>query len=156
MEAAPAGFLRLPMMGLADFTARNLPLHVRSEDGHLVGGFRVALEHCNPAGSCHGGMVATFCDILLAFAGMFENRFEAMILPTISLSIDYLAPAHPGGWMQTTGEILKTTRSLLFAQALVRTDGTPSARVNGVYRIPRPDPDAFDTGSWLRHQLGSD
>lgn len=150
----PAGFIRLPMGELADFTARNLPLHIRTEDGHLIGGFRVGSEHCNPAGTCHGGMIATFCDILLAFAGMFEGRLETMILPTISLSIDYLAPARPGAWMEARADIIKTTRTMLFAQAVIHTDGAPSARVNGVFKVPTPDPSGIDTGAWLRELLG--
>ncbi len=60
-----------------------------------------------------------------------SNRF----LPTISLQIDYLAPAPLGAWVQGEAEPLRITRSLVFAQGLVTADGVPCARVSGVFKI---------------------
>jgi len=64
----PEGFKPLPVGG--DFIGINGPLYVRSvalADGskqrHI--GFRVEQRHCNPMGNCHGGMLATFADMML-------------------------------------------------------------------------------------------
>ena len=64
----PDGFQPLRVGG--DFVALNGPLYIRSvaqPDGskqrHL--GFRVETRHTNPMGNCHGGMLATFADMLL-------------------------------------------------------------------------------------------
>ena len=63
----PEGFRALKMFD--DFVGANGPLYMRHErrpEGSLVQlGFRVERRHCNPMGICHGGMMATFCDMLL-------------------------------------------------------------------------------------------
>ena len=99
-------------------------------------GFRVEPRHTNPMGNLHGGMMATFCDMLVPLSvhrksDQVSNRF----LPTISLQIDYLAPAPLGAWVQGEAEPLRITRSLVFAQGLVTADGVPCARVSGVFKI---------------------
>jgi len=99
-------------------------------------GFRVEKRHTNTMRICHGGMMATFCDMLLPITAIrcaegLGNRF----LPTVSLDIDYLAPSPLGAWVQGEAQVLRTTRSLVFAQGLVTADGEPVARVSGVFKI---------------------
>ena len=135
----PEGFKPLEVGG--DFVALNGPLYIRSlaqADGsklrHL--GFRVEKRHTNPMGNCHGGMLATFADMLLPMlahrqAPELRNQF----LPTVSLQIDYLAPCPLGAWVQGEGDVLRTTRNLLFAQGLSTADGEPVLRVSGVFKM---------------------
>lgn len=59
------------------------------------------------------------------------NRF----LPTVSLQVDDLSPARLGAWMQGEAEVLRVTRSLVFAQGLVTADGVPALRVSGIFKI---------------------
>ena len=144
----PEGFKRFPAS--SGFIGVNGPLwvrHVVRESGDLVHiGFRVEERHTNPMGNCHGGMLATFCDMLLPLgihrlSKEVHNRF----LPTINLQLDYLAPVPLGAWVQGDVQVLRTTRSLVFAQGLVSADGTPAVRVSGIFKIGPPFPGSLET-----------
>jgi len=47
------------------FIGVNGPLYVRRAGSQFQLGFRVERRHCNMMGICHGGMMATFCDMLM-------------------------------------------------------------------------------------------
>ncbi len=136
MSEVPAGFAPLTLGG--EFVVANGPLYERAEaDGvPWALGFRVLARHTNTMGICHGGMMATFCDMLLPI-GAFRRVAELhdRFLPTVSLQIDYLAPSPKGAWVQGEAQVLRTTRSLVFAQGLVTADGAPVARVSGVFKV---------------------
>ncbi len=118
------------------FIAANGPLYVKKQERGLLLGFRVEPRHCNPAGICHGGMIATFCDMLLPIsAHQLSDELSRRFLPTISLQVDYLAPSPRGAWVQGEAQLLRGTRSLVFLQGLVTADGEPVARVSGVFKI---------------------
>ena len=107
-------------------------------------GFRVEPRHTNPMGICHGGMLASFCDMLLPIC---VHRKSAEVgqrfLPTVSLQLDYLAPVPLGAWVEGEAEVLTVTRAMVFAQGLVRADGVPAVRCSGVFKIgPRFGDDA--------------
>ena len=137
----PAGFKALPKMG--GFIGVNGPLYLKHEGDLVQLGFRVEARHTNPMRICHGGMMASFCDMLLPISVHRKSREIGMrFLPTISLQIDYLAPSPLGAWVQGEAQVLRTTRSLVFAQGLVEADGTPVARVSGIFKIGPPFGDA--------------
>lgn len=142
MSAVPEGFTELRLGG--DFVRANGPLFERFAGETYQLGFRVEKRHCNTMRICHGGMMATFCDMLLPITAF--RRVASLgerFLPTVSLDIDYLAPSPLGAWVQGEAQVLRTTRSLVFAQGLVTAEGEPVARVSGVFKIgpafaPRP------------------
>lgn len=135
--AVPEGFTRLPIGG--EFIVANGPLYERMHDGVCQLGFRVEARHTNTMGICHGGMMATFCDMLLPVSALrTRGDLQSRFLPTVSLDIDYLAPAPLGAWVQGEAQVLRVTRSLLFVQGLVSADGEPVARVSGVFKIASP------------------
>ena len=142
MPAVPPGFRPMPAGG--DFMKVNGPLHIALDGERVLIGFRVESRHCNPMGNCHGGMLASFCDMLLPMSAhrkseAVRNRF----LPTISLQIDYLAPVVLGAWVQGEAEVLRVTRSLVFARGLVTSNGEPAVRVSGIFKLGPPfDPKA--------------
>ena len=140
--AVPEGFQPLRVGG--DFVALNGPLYIRSvaqPDGskqrHL--GFRVEKRHTNPMGNCHGGMLATFADMLLPMLAHRQSpELRNQFLPTVSLQIDYLAPCPLGAWVQGDAQVLRITRNLAFVQGLVTADDVPAMRVSGIFKIGKP------------------
>jgi uncharacterized protein (TIGR00369 family) len=130
--AVPEGFRPVRIGGL--FVAHNGPLFARIVGGRVQLGFRVEPRHTNPLGICHGGMLATFADMLIPCASMVHPGQERRFLPTISLQVDYMGSAPLGGWVQGEGEILRTTRNLLFGQGMVTCNGEPTMRVSGVFK----------------------
>lgn len=130
----PTGFHAFEAGG--SFMQVNGPLYLLHQGDMVKFGFRVEQRHSNPMGNLHGGMMATFCDMLLPLSVHRKNREIGMrFLPTISLQIDYLAPSPLGCWVEGEAELLRATRSLVFAQGLVRADGVPCARASGVFKI---------------------
>jgi uncharacterized protein (TIGR00369 family) len=136
-EPVPPGFKPLTTVG--EFIAVNGPIYLLHDGDRVQLGFRVEARHTNPLGICHGGMMASFCDMLLPLTahrrvGDISERF----LPTISLQVDYLAPSPLGAWVQGEAQVLRTTRTMVFAQGLVTADGVPVARVSGIMKIGPP------------------
>jgi uncharacterized protein (TIGR00369 family) len=126
------------------FIAANGPLHVLQDGAVVKLGFRVEPRHCNPMGVCHGGMLASFCDMLLPVSVHRKSAEVGLrFLPTVSLQLDYLAPVPLGAWVEGEGEVLRVTRAMVFAQGLVRADGVTAVRCSGVFKIgPRFGDDA--------------
>lgn len=130
----PAGFRPINVGG--PFMEANGPIYLLHEDEVVKFGFRVEQRHVNPMDNLHGGMMASFCDMLLPLsAHRKDTSVRARFLPTISLQIDYVAPAPLGCWVEGEAEVLRTTRSLVFAQGLVYADAALCARVSGVFKI---------------------
>ena len=133
----PVGFRPLPIGG--EFIAHNGPFYLRHEGELVLLGFRVEARHTNPMGICHGGMLASFADMLLPVTiHRREPEGRRRFLPTISLQLDYLAPAPLGAWVQGEAQVLRTTHTMVFAQGLVSADGTPALRVSGIFKLGKP------------------
>lgn len=128
----PDGFVPALLGGA--FAMHNGPLLARWHDGRLQLGFRVAAQHVNPGNACHGGMLATFADILISTAAQYQTDIPRQFLPTVSLQMDFMAPAPLGAWVQGEAEILKVTKNLVFSQGLVCADGSTVLRSSGVFR----------------------
>lgn len=130
----PAGFA--PIVAGGPFMEHNGPLYLLQQGDVVKMGFRVEQRHINPMGNLHGGMMASFCDMLLPLSVHHKNpEVGHRFLPTISLQLDYLAPAVLGCWVEGEAQLLRATRSLVFAQGLVSADGQPCARASGVFKI---------------------
>ncbi len=133
----PAGFR--PLRHTGEFIDINGPLYMLHEGTAFALGLRIERRHCNPMGNCHGGMLASFGDMVLPLsihrkAPGIGKRF----LPTISLQLDYLAPAPLGAWLQGEAEVLRSTRSMVFAQGLISADGVAVVRISGIFKIGKP------------------
>lgn len=94
-------------------------------------GFRVGPQHLNPVGGLHGGAMATFADMQISAVG--PEAYDAH-RATISLTVEYLAPVGPGAWVEAEIVCPKTTRTMVFTQAIITADGEPVARTSGIYR----------------------
>lgn len=116
------------------FVRHNGPLYACVVDGRFYMGFRVTRAHTNPLGMCHGGMLATFADMLVPMAGLYQSQGERRFLPTIGLQLDFLAPAPEGAWVQGQADVLRKTRNLVFGQGLVTVDGELALRVSGIFK----------------------
>jgi uncharacterized protein (TIGR00369 family) len=132
----PSGFTPLAIGG--DYMAVNGPLYVRVVDGRAQLGFRVMQRHTNPLNNCHGGMLASFGDMLLPVCIHRQSEVGRRFLPTVSLQIDYLAPAPLGAWVQGEADVLRVTRTMVFANGVARVDGKPVIRVSGIFKIGQP------------------
>jgi uncharacterized protein (TIGR00369 family) len=129
---APRGFAPLKLWA-NPFIDSCGPLYGKREDGHLVLGLRVESRHCNPAGSCHGGMLMTFADMLLVLGANAQTGLQRF-MTTVNLTCDFIGPVPEGVWLEGRMEVLKATRSLVFTQGSLDVEGQPVVRVNGILK----------------------
>ena len=99
--------------------------------------FRVTVEQGNPVDMCHGGAIATFADAQLVAVMGAPSEWRRHT-PTISLSVDYLAPIALGAWLEAEVTLSKQTQTMLFTQALMTVDGETVARSSAIYRNREP------------------
>ena len=129
----PAGFSRLHLPG--PFVDINGPLLARYTDGKFRIGVRLEERHCNAVGICHGGMHATFADLQIAIGIVVQADVRAF-MPTINLSLDYVAPGKIGDWLEGETEVIRTTRNLAFGSCILSTNDTALVRASAVCKIP--------------------
>jgi uncharacterized protein (TIGR00369 family) len=138
-DSPPEGFS--PLIG-ADmgFSALVGPHFVRLVDGVPVLGFWVGKRHLNPMGNCHGGALAALADYqavaVRQIAGLAANP-----TPTVTLTIDFIAPVPLGAWVELHSRLLRRTRTLLFSEGHVVVDGVVAARVDAIFKIGPPRPE---------------
>lgn len=137
----PEGFR--PLGFSMGFLEANGPLYGKWDGERLLLGFRVETRHCNPGNVAHGGMLATFADMLLPIAARFQTKVDMGFLPTVNLTCDFLAPAPLGAWVEGNADALKTGRSLLFAHGIANADGKPCLRASGVFKVMGPTGTGF-------------
>ena len=132
MRAPPAGFTEIDDPG--PFLAHVGPLYLRDDDGPVLG-LRAADEHANAAGAVQGGLLATLCDAACgrAIRARADDGISGAV--TISLTIDYLAPAKPGAWLEARSEVEKLGGRLAFADCSVTADGREVVRARAVFSV---------------------
>ena len=97
---------------------------------------RVTTQHCNALGTMHGGAMATFLDGQ-AFAVVDLAADGSDHTPTISLHVDYLAPPATGDWLIAEVILVKTTKTMIFTQAIAWVGERPVARSHAIYKNSR-------------------
>jgi len=93
----------------------------------------VTTTHCNPFDAMHGGALATFADYQCAAVRGYSQS-PADHTPTVTLSVDYLAPIPRDHWLLADVTLLRGTGSLIFTQAVMTVDGAMVGRSNAIYR----------------------
>ena len=142
MAQPPAGFE--PHFRKSPVTDPWEPLFSRF--GHRVVEIGTLLKpaHCNSRGFAHGGVIAALADNAMGLSFGEARRGdgigirEATGALTISLTLDYVAPAKVGQWLQVSPRVLKAGRSMGFVDALVTADGETVARASATFRILEP------------------
>jgi len=106
----PEGFARQqPVSGFGRHVG---PFFLKTnDDGSTVRAFRVREEHLNSAMIVHGGMLASFLDMVLADA---VRRGCGRLGFTVRLVTDFHSPAKFGDWVEGRGRLTRATRTLAF------------------------------------------
>ncbi len=100
----------------------------------------VRSEHRNTVGYLHGGVIASLLDIAGAVSGSYGIA-EDYVSVTINLNCNFIAP-HKAGQVIAEGELIRTTRSLFFAQSKLFDPETNRlcATATGTYKPQRRKP----------------
>lgn len=116
------------------------PLYARRRDGVVELGLVVGAAHCNSRGFAHGGVLASLADNAM---GLSYHAARLLADPeattgagavTVSLTIDYIATARIGQWLQITPRVLRAGSAMGFVEALLTADGAGVARASATFR----------------------
>lgn len=131
VPSPPPGFVESP--GRGPFGRHNGPYFEPADGGPRLA-FFVLERHTNKLGVAHGGMMSAFLDTLM---GTTINRRSDGTAVTVHLSTDFLRMARRGDWVIAEAAILRTTRDVVFAEAVARVEGVEVVRASGVFKLMR-------------------
>jgi uncharacterized protein (TIGR00369 family) len=109
-------------------------LDARPWDGWLKVGFDGRPEFCNPAGFIQGGILSAMLDDSMGPAVFVtsDGRFYAT---TISLTVNFIAPARPGPLI-VEAQVIQIGKSIAFMEGkLIGNDGTVLATASTTARL---------------------
>lgn len=110
------------------------PLYARIAGDLVILGLRAGEAHTNSRGFVHGGLITALADNAMGLS-CARTLGATGGLVTVNLSVDFLASARRGQWLEFDTVFVKPGRTLSFAQAFVTADGQPCARANAVFRL---------------------
>lgn len=147
-EDIPAGFEPLP--GKTTFIHHAGPVYWGESEGQYVLGFRVARHHVNPAGMCNGGMLMTVMDLGL-IVGIIAQQPDGNFSPTMSLSVDFIAAAQLGDWVESRVDFVHLTKRRGYVSGRLVGPKGLIMRANGAFSFPPADDPRFNVdGPTLR------
>jgi uncharacterized protein (TIGR00369 family) len=111
------------------------PLYSKRTEKAVVLGLRVAKPHTNQQGLVHGGLIATLADNAMAYSCRQAMGSWASWMATISLAVDFVGPAQIGQWLTVESNVIKTGKTICFAQSLIKADNGVIARANATFRV---------------------
>jgi len=93
-----------------------------ADDGSARIAFEVTDEHLNPAGTLHGGVLATLVDTAMGTA-VRSVTGDDDVPATSQLTVTYLRPGRPGP-LEVTARVRTKGEHLTVCEAEVEQDGT--------------------------------
>jgi uncharacterized protein (TIGR00369 family) len=98
-------------------------LDARPKEGWIKVGFDGKAEFCNPAGFVQGGLLSAMLDDTMGPAAFIMTEGE-LYTTTISLTVNFLAPAKPGP-ITAEAKVTQLGKTIAFVEGrLMAADGT--------------------------------
>ncbi|MCZ2860048.1 PaaI family thioesterase [Blastococcus sp. VKM Ac-2987] len=114
--------------------AGRLGAHPESaEDGSARMTFEVTDEHLNPAGTLHGGVLATLVDTAMGLA-VRTTTDEGEVPATSQLTVTYLRPGTPGS-LEVTARLRTRGEHLTICEADVEQEGKALAHAVATFAL---------------------
>ncbi len=133
--AIPAGFA--PHERRSGLTAPWEPLYARLLPEAVYIGFRAAAPHTNSRHFVHGGLISALADNAMGLSCGLGLR-EASGLVTVNLTMDFVASAALGQWVEVRPHVTRLGGSLAFATVAVFADAQICASGSAVFRVLGP------------------
>ena len=133
-EQTPSSIFDIPLLYEGTYL-EFLGLKLTSwKDGYTRLDMPVRDEHRNTVGYLHGGVVSSLLDIIGAVAGSYGDAKESVSI-MVNLNVNFMAP-HQSGSLVAEGELVRTTKSLFFAQSrlLDLSNNRLCATATGTYK----------------------
>ncbi|MGY1916644.1 PaaI family thioesterase [Blastococcus sp. SYSU DS0973] len=104
-----------------------------AQDGSARMSFEVTEEHLNPAGTLHGGVLATLVDTAMGLA-VRTTTGEGEVPATSQLTVTYLRPGRPGP-LQVTARLRTRGEHLTVCEADVEQEGRALAHAVATFAL---------------------
>ena len=128
----PAGFE--PLFRKSPLTEPWEPLYSKNTDKAVIIGLRLARPHTNGRGLIHGGLITPLADNAMGYSCALVTNWTTSFV-TVSLSIDFVGSAEIGQWCAIESDVIKTGKTICFAQCLIKADDVVIARASGTFRV---------------------
>lgn len=128
----PAGFE--PLLRKSPLTEPWEPLYAKTTDKSVIIGLRLAKPHTNGRGLIHGGLITALADNAMGYSCAQATGWTTSFV-TVSLSVDFVGSAEIGQWCSIESDVIKTGKTIGFAQCLIKADETVIARASGTFRV---------------------
>lgn len=128
----PAGFE--PLSRKSPLTEPWEPLYAKNTERAVIVGLRLARPHTNGRGLMHGGLIAALADNAMGYSCAQATGWTTSFV-TVSLSIDFVGSAEIGQWCSIESDVIRTGKTICFAQSLIKADGVVIARASGTFRV---------------------
>ena len=128
----PEGFE--PRLRKSPLTEPWEPLYARKTDRAVIIGLRLARPHTNGRGLIHGGLITALADNAMGYSCALVTNWTTSFV-TVSLSIDFVGSAEIGQWCAIESDVIKTGKTICFAQCLIKADDVVIARANATFRV---------------------
>ena len=106
------------------------------ENGKTRSAFQPRREHLNGGGAIHGGALMSFADFSLF--SIAHNSLAGAKAVTLTCNCEFLSAGGLGAWVESSGEVLAETRSLLFVRGIVTQGATSLLAFSGTLKKMRP------------------
>jgi uncharacterized protein (TIGR00369 family) len=110
--------------------------HRRYEQVSIRCAMRVSHQQLNGGGFIHGGALMTFADYCL-FAIAQDELHEGPAV-TATFNSEFISAVPAGALIECTGEVIRSTRSLIFVRGLMTSEGAPVLSFSGLLKRIRP------------------
>jgi uncharacterized protein (TIGR00369 family) len=128
----PAGFE--PLFRKSPLTEPWEPLYAKKTDKAVIIGLRLAKPHTNGRGLIHGGLITALADNAMGYSCAQATGWTTSFV-TVSLSVDFAGSAEIGQWCSIESDVIKTGKTICFAQCLIKADDAVIARASGTFRV---------------------
>lgn len=150
MSGPPEGYHPLPGGESFATTMGELFWHAANREFRI--GFWADERHFNHGNGVHGGVAFALADMAIGLALSYFEKLDAMPI-TVNASVDFLAPAPVGRWIEAAGRLDRCGRTLVFGSANVHAGETLAARVTSVMTRPAPSKATLPVFSLLRGSM---
>lgn len=127
---APAGWSM--QSHLETFSGRAGPYYFRDAGEKAGVGFFAEAHHANMGGVLHGGALLTLADMALWDICKREIGFFRGV--TVTLNAEFVGAGPIGGFVEATGELVKSGRKLMFARGIISADGAALMSFSGTLK----------------------
>jgi uncharacterized protein (TIGR00369 family) len=110
------------------------PVYSKMTDRAVIIGLRLAKPHTNGRGLVHGGLIAALSDNAMGYSCALVMGWTTSLV-TISLAVDFVGSANVGQWLVVETDVIKTGKTICFAQSLIKADDVVIARANATFRV---------------------